>query len=170
MICRRSSRAPVVDRLERLRSSLGRQKDEIGAAAAAEPDAVARAQLALGDRLAVDERAVARLAVAQEVAAVVGHDLGVLARDLAAAEPQVVRLAPADRERQPVDGDDPLAEHVADFEAGIRHGCNASVVHDDRQRRRSNSTRRDGHDHGAPSRASARRSRGASRTSQTPAR
>ena len=96
MIWRRSSRAPVVDRPVRLRASSAAEKHEIGAAAAAEADAVARPQLAFGDRLAVDERAVARLLVAQDEAAVFRVDLGVLARHLAAAEAEVVGFAPAD--------------------------------------------------------------------------
>ena len=69
MIWRRSSRAPVVDRLRQAALVVAGQEHEVGAAAAAEPDAVAGAQLALGDRLAVDERAVPRRLVAQQVAA-----------------------------------------------------------------------------------------------------
>ena len=103
MIWRRSSRAPVDDRPVIDAIVVGREKQQVGAAAAAEPDAVAGPQLALGDGLAVDERAVARLAVAQDEPAVLRDDLGVLARHLAAAEPQVVGLAPADRERHPID-------------------------------------------------------------------
>ena len=44
------------------------------------------------------------------------RDFGVLARHLAAAEAQVVGLAAADGERHPIERDDALAEHVADFQ------------------------------------------------------
>ena len=128
MICRRSSRAPVVDLLDTLRSSSAARKIEVGAAAPAEPDAIARAQLALGDRLAVDEGAVPGLAVANLVLARIGGDLGVLARDLAAAEPQVVGLSSPDGKRDVIDGDEALAEHVAYFQPGIGHRQSVSIL------------------------------------------
>ena len=77
-----------------------------------------RIGIALGDRLAVDESPVPRLAVAQAVMPVLRCDFGVLTRHFAAAEPQVVGLAPPYRERHFVEGDDPLAEQVANLEAG----------------------------------------------------
>ena len=61
------------------------------------------------------------LAIAQQIPAVLGDDLGVLARDLTAAEPQVVRFSPADRERQRVDAHDTLAKHVSYLQPGGGH-------------------------------------------------
>jgi hypothetical protein len=80
-------------------------------------------------------------------------DLGMLARDLAAAEPQAIRLPPPDRKRQPVDDDHPFAEGVADFESGIRHGYMSSSTRT-AARPHGQPTERDhtGHDHSDPGR------------------
>ena len=48
-------------------------------------------------------------------------DLGVIARDLAAGQPQIVGLAPADPERVLRDRNDAAAERVGHFEAGVGH-------------------------------------------------
>ena len=45
-----------------------------------------------------------------------------IARHLAAGQPQIVRLAPADLERRLRDRDDAPAERVGHFEAGVWHG------------------------------------------------
>ena len=82
------------------------QLDGVGAA---EPDAIAVLEHALGDLLAVDERAVARAAIAQQEPAVVLDDLGVLARDVGADDLQVGGGAAADQELRPVEDDDPAA-------------------------------------------------------------
>jgi len=82
---------------------VGFEEDELGAALAAEPDLVARPELALSDPFAADERTEARLRVAQPVPPLLPHDLGVLAGDLKAGETQIVRFAPSDPERISVD-------------------------------------------------------------------
>ena len=77
----------------------------------------------LGDLLAVDVGAVARLrSRSDEVAVLDRDDLGVIARHLAAGQAQVVGLAPADLERRLGDRHDAPAERVGDFEAGVGHG------------------------------------------------
>ena len=77
----------------------------------------------LGDLLAVDERAVARGAVAQQIAsAVVADDLGVLARDVGADELQIGGRAPPDEEHGAVEPDDAAALAVSNLEASFGHG------------------------------------------------
>ena len=100
---------------------IGQQEHQFGAAAAADADGVAGFEHAFGDGLAVDVGAEARAAIAEHEAAAVLDDLGVIARHFAAAETQIVGLPAANRERQLFDGDDPVAERVADFEAWFRH-------------------------------------------------
>ena len=80
-------------------------------------------------RFAVDVRAVARAAVAQDVLAAVVRDLGVVARDVAADQLQIVPAAAADREHRLVDGDDAPTEGVGDLEATVWHSGNG--VRDD---------------------------------------
>ena len=77
---------------------------------------------ALGDLLAVDERAVARAAIAQQVAPVVLRDLGVLARDVGADDLQIGGGAAADEEQRPVEHDDPASLGIADVKTGFAHG------------------------------------------------
>ena len=62
-ICRRSPIAVVVGDLSDVRLGVGEQEHHLGAAAAAEPDAVAVDERLLGDLLAVDVGAVARVAI-----------------------------------------------------------------------------------------------------------
>ena len=103
VICRRSSRAPVVDRLETLCSSpaagrRGRRRRR-GPAGSRSPDRSSHS--VTGSPLTNvpyrDSRSRSRKL------AVVGEDLGVLARHLAAAELEVVGLAPPDGERNAVE-------------------------------------------------------------------
>ena len=101
---------------------VGEQEHHLGAAGAAEPDLVAVRQHAFGHLLAVDVGAVARVAVVQREAVAVDGDFGVIARDFAAGQPQIVGLAAADLERALGDRDDAPSERVGDFEAGISHG------------------------------------------------
>ena len=94
------------------------QEDDVGARRRGRTESDRRGVSgALGDLLAVDERAVARAAIAQHVGAVDLRDLGVIARDVAAGQPQVVLAAAADRDERLVDRDDAAAEPVVDFEA-----------------------------------------------------
>ena len=97
----------------------------------------------LGHLIAVDIGAVARGAILQHVrAARIESDFGVIARNFAAGEPEVVGLATTDLERGFRDRDDAPAERVGDFEAGLRHAANApsaaprqaSDEHDDAHR------------------------------------
>ena len=67
-------------------------------------------QRALGDLLAVDVGAVARLLVAEHELVVLRVDLGVIAGHLAAGQAQVVGLAPADLELPLGDRHDPPAQ------------------------------------------------------------
>ena len=76
----------------------------------------------LGDLLAVDVGAVARVPVAQPETAALDGDLGVVARHFAAGQPQIVGLAAADFERRFRDRDDAPAERVGHFQAGVGHG------------------------------------------------
>ena len=78
-------------------------------------------QLVLGDGFAVDVRAVARAAIAQQETAVVERDFGVIARDVAANELQIVAAAAPDREHGLVDVDYAPAEGVSNLEATIGH-------------------------------------------------
>ena len=75
----------------------------------------------LGDLLAVDVGAVARGAIADEEAVRLEDDLGVVARHLAAGQPQIVGLAAADLERRFRHRHDPPAKRVGDFESSLRH-------------------------------------------------
>ena len=81
-----------------------------------------------GHRVAVDEGAEARVLVAQQVARALHHDLGVIARHLAAAELQVVGVAAADGERHRRHVDRAPAGAVDDVEArGHCHGITGAA-------------------------------------------
>jgi hypothetical protein len=141
-ICRRSPMAVVVA-LSWAGAGVGEQEDQLGAARPSEPDAVAVDQRALGDWLVVDVGAVARLLVANDEAAVVGHDLGVVARDLAAGQAQIVGLAPADAERVLADRHDAPAERVGDLQACVWHfEGSLSNAEDETERRQRADQRR----------------------------
>src|SRR4029079_16396397 len=71
--------------------------------------------------LAVDERAEARLLVANDARRVLDADLGVDARDVGAGQTQIGVGAAADREQRLIDVDDTPAEGVGDDETG--RGC-----------------------------------------------
>ncbi len=93
------------------------QKHDVGAGGASELNPIAMLERALGDLLAVDERAIARSAIFEHVGAVALGDFGVVARDVAASQAQVVLIAAADRNGWLVDRHDAAAESVVDFEA-----------------------------------------------------
>ena len=78
-------------------------------------------QYALGDLVAVDVGTVARVAVAQGEPVVLDDYLRVVARNLAAGEAEVVRLASADFELALRDRHDAPAERIRHFQAGIGH-------------------------------------------------
>src|SRR6185503_5121667 len=106
---------------------LARQEHQVGAAAPAEADAVARLEVALGRRLPVDESAVPRRLVPEDVLALLERDFSMLARHFAAAEPQVVGFAPADGERQAIDRNEARAENVPYFQTRRGHKPPASL-------------------------------------------
>ena len=89
-------------------------EDDARVARLAEADRVAGLQLALGDLLAVDERAELRLAVAQQDPAVLHEQLGVLAGDVGAGDADVALAAPAEGQHRPLDGNRAAAERVGD--------------------------------------------------------
>ena len=95
-----------------------RALDGIGAA---ETNAVAVLQRPLGDLLAVDERAIARAAIAQREAAVLLNNLGMFARDVGADDLQIGGRAPADQKQRAIEHDDASSLRVADVEAGFGH-------------------------------------------------
>jgi hypothetical protein len=113
----RGGRHPVDRRLR-----FGQQEDHLRPAGPAQPDAIAMDEDAVGDLLAVDVGAVARIAVPQREVVALERDFRVVARDFAAREPQVVGLAPADLELVLGNRNDAPAEGVGDFEAGVGHG------------------------------------------------
>ena len=98
------------------------QEHHLGAAAAAEADEVAVHERLLGDLLAVDERAVAGAPIAQDVMLVFASDVGVIARDVAADQLQIVAAAPADGKRRLLERHDTPPEGVGHFEAPKWHG------------------------------------------------
>ena len=102
-----------------VRGTVAGQEHHVGAAGAAELDAIAVRQLVLGDRLAVDVGAVARALVAQDPVAVLLDDLGVLARHVAADQTEIALRAAADAEQLLVDRDDALTEAVVYFQPGV---------------------------------------------------
>ena len=106
-----------------------REKNQLGAAAAAEANLVAMAQRPLGNLLVVDERAASRPAILQHEPPVFEpHDFGVLARNVGADRAQIALALAADAEDRFVDDDDAAAERILDLEArnfrgdGVRHG------------------------------------------------
>ena len=120
-IWRRSPIAVVVA-LSMAGSTVGEEEHHLGAAAAAEPDAVAVHERALGYLLAVDVGAVPRALVADQELVVLGVDLGVVARDFAAGQAEIVGFAPPDLEVALRDRHDTAAQRVGYFKAGIGHG------------------------------------------------
>ena len=117
--------AQVVDgtgvRAVRVHGSVAGQEHHVGATGAAKLHLVAVRELVLGDGLAVDVGAVARLLVAQEPLAVDFHDLGMLTRDVTAHQAHIALGAPADHRLSLGDRDDSLAEAVVYFETRICH-------------------------------------------------
>ena len=101
-------------------------EDEVGAAIAADVDAVAIFEDAFGDRLAVDEGAGLRAAVPQREAIAPPFNFRVVARDVAAGEMKVVAAATPDLKTVAFDGHGPRAECVGDFESGEGHGVPAT--------------------------------------------
>ena len=97
------------------------QEHHLGAAAASEPDPIAMDERLLGDLLTVDVGSVTRVLVADEERVVLGIDLGVIARDLAAGKSEVVGFAPPDFEVSFRDRNDAAAQRVGHFKAGIGH-------------------------------------------------
>ncbi len=112
----------VVVALSMAGAAVGEEEHHLGAAAAAEPDAVAVHERPLGYLLAVDVGAVARALVADEKLVVLGVDLGMVARDLAAGQAEIVGFAPSDLEVALRDRHDTAAQGVGYFKAGIGHG------------------------------------------------
>src|SRR5262249_44103155 len=108
-------------------SGVGEEEDQLGPARSPEADPIAVRERPLRHRLVVDERAVARLLVADEEPRPGRDDLGVVARDLAAGEPEIVGFAPPDPERILPDRHDPAAERIGDFQSGVRHRSSESV-------------------------------------------
>ena len=88
----------------RLRS-LGHE-EQLDRVRPAEADAVAVLKGSLGDLLAVDERSVAGGAVAQEIASILQHNLGVFARHVGADNLQIGRRPAADHEQRSIEDDD----------------------------------------------------------------
>ncbi len=129
---KRGELAEVVDRAGvrsvGVRGALAGEEHHVGAAGAAELHPVAVRQLMLGDRLAVDVSAIAGSLVLQDPVAILLDDLGMLARHVAADQPQVALGAAADAQQLLVDGDDALAEAVVYFEARVRRGHNRLII------------------------------------------
>ncbi len=113
-------RRVLVGRGRRLRRIV-QEEHELGAAAASKADQIAVLQLVLGDAFAVDVRAVPRAAIAQQEAAVVERNLGVVARHIAANQLEIVPAAAPDREHGLVDVDYAPAEGVSYLEATFGH-------------------------------------------------
>jgi hypothetical protein len=87
------------------------EENQIGTAAAAQPDSVAMPQRPFGDLLVVDERAASRSSIPQhEPPVVLSHDLGMLSRHIGAGRPQMAIALAADAEHRLVDDDGPPAE------------------------------------------------------------
>src|SRR5262245_25933115 len=78
-------------------------------------------QGALGDLLTVDERPVARAAIAKRVAPVLLHDLGVFARDIRADDLQSGGCTPPDEKQRTIENDDPSSLGITDVEARFAH-------------------------------------------------
>ena len=99
-----------------------RQEHELRARGPPDLNLVAVRQPLFGHLRAVDVRSAARCAVANEVLAVIAQDFGVLARDVVARQPKVVRPPASDRERRLVEHHDPAALRIGDFDPRVCHG------------------------------------------------
>ena len=75
------------------------------------------AERTLGDLLAIDERAIARSLIANDVRPIGDGYLRMVARDVAAGEAEIILAATADGEKRLVDRDDAATQPVVDFEA-----------------------------------------------------
>jgi len=69
--------------------------------------------------LIVDERAVSRPSVSDEVAVAVTHNLSVVSRHFRAGQMQVASDPAADQKRDLLDRDDPAAEGIGNFESWL---------------------------------------------------
>ena len=101
---------------------VGQQEHHLRPARPSEADAVAVRERPLGDLLPVHIGAVAGVAIAKDEIRVLNGDFGVIARDLTAGEPEVVRLATADFELPLGNWHDAPTEGIGHFETGVRHG------------------------------------------------
>ena len=93
-------RSPWSSALSCAGAAVGEQEHELGAAGAAQADAVAVRERALGDLLVVDVGAVAGLRSRISEPAAVERDFGVVARHFAAGQAKIVRFAAADAEKR----------------------------------------------------------------------
>jgi hypothetical protein len=82
----------------------------------------------LGDLRVVDEGAVSRAPVAEQVVAIHPDDLRVVARHVAAGQPHVVLGAAADGELGLVERDDPAPQPVVQFETSVCHEKNRFIA------------------------------------------
>jgi hypothetical protein len=94
-------------------------EDHLRAAGPSQANAIAVRERALGDLVAVDVGPIARISIAQQEAVVLDEDFGVIARDFAAGQPEVVGLAAANLEVTLGNRHDPPTHGVGYFESGI---------------------------------------------------
>ena len=97
------------------------EEDVLGAAASAQADLIAVAELLLGDLRIVDERHVPRLEILNVEGFVLAQDEGVIARHLGPLQPEIIGLAPSKRELGLVDRHDSAAQPVGYFESRVGH-------------------------------------------------
>jgi hypothetical protein len=102
---------------QRWRRDILNQEHDVGARRPPELDAIAVTERLLRHLFTVDERPVPRPSVLQNVAAIRGRDLCVIARDVASRQAQVVFVTPSDGDNRLVDRDDATTETVVDFKA-----------------------------------------------------
>ena len=111
------------------RRFVAEEEDDFRVVGLAQADAIAMHERVLGGPLAVDERAEARLAVAQAAHAVLGDDFGVQAGHARALHADVGLAAAAERQRRLVDRDHPLTEGVGDQQPRSVGGVRVRVAH-----------------------------------------
>src|SRR5262245_25149163 len=111
------------------------EEHHLGPAASPEANPVAVRQRPFRHLIAVNIGSVTGRAILENESAVgIDDDFGMIPRDFAAGEAQVVGLAPTDFKRSFRQGYHAPAERVGDFEAGLRH---APSVPQPRRRRRA---------------------------------
>src|SRR5262249_1102941 len=95
------------------------EENELGTGSPSDADTIAVGERTLGNFDPIQQRSSSRTAIADRVPPVTRDNLGVLARDIDAAQDEIAGRTSPDREDLLVDGDETPAQRIDDFKARL---------------------------------------------------